>query len=503
MNRGTVTRIGHLLAITLIVALVLLTVGLTPAAAQGTRPVACVTAYRLNVRSGPGLTYPVISGLSLDQCVTLAGYRNAEATWVQVQVATGGTGWVSAYYISTAYPITNLAVAPGPSPPAPAPPPATAWRGEYYSNGGLLGTPALVRNDPTINFYWDLGAPAPGLPSDNFSVRWTRTDQFEGVTYRFHAVVDDGVRLWIDGKLLLDAWHDGPAREFVADYALSHGVHSLRVEYYEHAGFSQVRVWWERLWPTTSYPEWKGEYFSNSSLIGTPALVRNDPAIQFNWGLSAAAGGLPADFFSARWTRTADFDGSTYRFHAVVDDGVRVWVDDQRIIDAWWDGAAREYVADYAPSSGSHTVRVEYYEHAGFSEVRAWWEKITPSFPDWKGEYFSNRKLQGSPTLVRNDKKIDFNWKDGIPASGLPKDNFSVRWSRTVEFAPGTYRFYAQADDGIRVYIDDERVLNEWRDSDGSKEHQFDRTLEGKHTLRVEYYERGVRAHVKFRWEQR
>jgi mannan endo-1,4-beta-mannosidase len=145
---------------------------------------------------------------------------------------------------------------------------------------------------------------------------------------------------------------------------------------------------------------------------------------------------------------------------------------------------------------------VEYYDRTGKAQVRVSLDKITPTFAEWKGQYWSNRDLKGDPALTRNDKNIDFDWKTDAAAQGLPKDNFSVRWTRDIEFASGTYRFYAKADDGIRVFLDGERVLNEWRDSDGSKEHQFDSTLEGKHTLRVEYYERGTRAHVKFWWEQ-
>ena len=72
---------------------------------------------------------------------------------------------------------------PTPSPtrrptPRPTTPPA-AWRGEYFANLWLTGDPALVRNDPEINFTWGPGAPASGFPADNFSVRWTRTATFE------------------------------------------------------------------------------------------------------------------------------------------------------------------------------------------------------------------------------------------------------------------------------------------------------------------------------------
>src|SRR5687768_7125341 len=73
---------------------------------------------------------------------------------------------------ATALPILAALVAP---PPVIAAPPAAGdtWRGSYFANATMEGTPALVRDDPAIDFDWGLGAPGAGLPADGFSVRWT------------------------------------------------------------------------------------------------------------------------------------------------------------------------------------------------------------------------------------------------------------------------------------------------------------------------------------------
>jgi hypothetical protein len=144
----------------------------------------------------------------------------------------------------------------------PVPPAATAtptispsyWRGEYYANRDLMDNPVLVRNDVSINFNWASGAVAPGLPSDNFSVRWTRPLEFEAGVYRFHATVDDGVRLFVDGAFLINEWRDGSRREFTADYALAAGSHALRVEFYEATGDALINVWWETRPSITNTP---------------------------------------------------------------------------------------------------------------------------------------------------------------------------------------------------------------------------------------------------------
>ena len=68
-----------------------------------------------------------------------------------------------------------------------------------------------------------------------------------------------------------------------------------------------------------------------------------------------------------------------------------------------------------------HTVRIEYYERIGKARIWVWWEKAAGEvYPQWKGEYWDNRTLNGAPALVRNDRHLEFYWGDNAPASGLP-----------------------------------------------------------------------------------
>jgi hypothetical protein len=373
------------------------------------------------------------------------------------------------------------------------------WHGEYFTTPDLAGNPALVRNDANVDFRWGYTAPAAGLPADGFSVRWTRSLWFEEAVYRYHAIGDDGVRLYIDDMLVIDGWRGSGRRELTNDWKLPAGPHTVRVEYCEHTGEALIQVWWEML---KSYPDWRGEYWSNPSLSGPPVLVRNDRILDFTWGSGSPATGLPGDGFSARWTRAAQFDAATYRFHVLVDDGARLYVDDQLILDTWRDGAVREVRSEHLLTRGVHNLRVEFYERTGEARIRVGWEKLSTSYPDWKGEYWSNRKFEGKPTLVRNDKGIDFRWSTSAAATGLPTDNFSARWSRKVSFDRGAYRFYAWADDGIRVYVDGELVLDEWRDSSADEVYVVDLNLAGQKTLAVEYYERSGEALAKFWWKR-
>ena len=374
------------------------------------------------------------------------------------------------------------------------------WKGEYWPNRDLSSSPVLVRNDLAIDFDWGKGSPAAAIPGDRFSARWTREATFEKGTYRFYALVDDGMRLWVDGDLAIDAWSDHDAQWLTTDYALVKGARTITVEYYERIGNARIQVWWEKV-DAPAYPDWKGAYWPNRDLDGEAALVRNDQAIDFDWGSGSASPGLPADGFSARWTGRATFEGVTYRFHALVDDGVRVWVDDRLVIDAWYDHGVHEVTGDIAIVRGWHPIRVEYYERGGDARIHVWWEALAPSYPDWKGEYWPNRDGSGAPALVRNDRAVDFDWKTHAPAVGLPRDGFSARWSRTQTFQPGVYRFFAWADDSIRVYVDGSLIVNEWHGAE-DEVYVADVVLGGSHLLVVEYAEHVAEARVRVWWKR-
>jgi hypothetical protein len=127
----------------------------------------------------------------------------------------------------------------------------------------------------------------------------------------------------------------------------------------------------------------------------------------------------------------------------------------------------------------------------------------TPAvYPDWKGEYFANRTLSGTPVVIRNDKNVDFDWGSGTPAPGIPANDFSVRWTNKPTFSSGTYRFTVRADDGVRLFIDGTKILDEWHDSSGDEEYTVDRALDGKHTLVVEYYEHNGEALIEVSWKK-
>ena len=254
--------------------------------------------------------------------------------------------------------------------------------------------------------------------------------------------------------------------------------------------------------PPPKITEWRGVYFANRALTGSPVFVRNDPALDFNWGAgSPDSARIPGDNFSARWTRRLAFDAGDYRFYARSDDGVRLWLDALLVIDDWSDGGRLRTAEFINLGAGQHEVKVEFYEAAGDAYQTVWWEKIGP-ISEWRGEYFTNPNIQGAPALARNDSSLDFDWGSGSPAPGLPPDNFSARWSRTLPFADGRYRFTVQVDDGARLWLDGRLLIDQWGEGSARTFTAESDLAAGNHTARLEYLELGGGALLKLTWQR-
>jgi hypothetical protein len=236
----------------------------------------------------------------------------------------------------------------------------------------LSGNPKFSRNSARVDFNWGKKGPGGGVGGTDFSARFTRTRNFDAGTYRFNIIVDDGVRVFVDGVKIIDEWHDSAPRHYIADRQLSAGKHTLQIDYYQNKGGAQVKFWTDAL----NVPKaWKGEYFNNTSVSGSPVTTKQYNAVNFNWGNKSPTYGVTADYFSARFTTDAYFDGSKYRFSATVDDGVRIFLDDNLILDDWRLGSVRTVHVDRVVGIGNHRVRVEYFEYTGDAVCKVSWAK--------------------------------------------------------------------------------------------------------------------------------
>jgi hypothetical protein len=263
----------------------------------------------------------------------------------------------------------------------------TGLLGQYYQ--GQFATFLMTRTDATVNFDWGDGAPGAGVPADDFSVRWSGQVQAPVTgTYTFSTVSDDGVRLWVNGQLVIDNWTDRAATtDTSAAIALVGGTkYDLRMEYYEHKVLAVARLQWaypgqtmtvipqSQLFPSASGTGLTGQYYQGQ--FGTLLMTRTDATVNFDWGDGAPGAGVPANDFSVRWSGQVQAPVTgTYTFSTVSDDGVRLWVNGQLVIDNWTDHAATaDTSAAIALVGGTrYDLRMEYYEHKVLAVARLQW----------------------------------------------------------------------------------------------------------------------------------
>ena len=116
-------------------------------------------------------------------------------------------------------------------------------KGEYFNNKNLAGEPALIRVDKKVDFDWGNGSPDDKITPDNFSARWTAkmTPPTSG-RYEFSATVDDGVRVFVDGRAIIDDWPDHVGTSTGSVSLVAGREYDIRVEYHESGGGAVMKM---------------------------------------------------------------------------------------------------------------------------------------------------------------------------------------------------------------------------------------------------------------------
>ena len=340
----------------------------------------------------------------------------------------------------------------------------------------------------------------------------------------------------IDIPTLRDVWttapylHDGSAPTLDAavsahnNVSLTAGELANVVAYLREIGSDEATA------PTSAPPVGTGltgKYFNNRTLSGTPALTRTE-AVDFDWGSGSPGTGVTADNFSVSWSGTllAPTAG-TYYFQTYSDDGIRVSVNGVQVINNWTDHSPTTDTSATGITLAAGqvvTIVVEFYENGGGAVARLRWRTpgatgyvaipktslfpngaVTPPVTQGTGllaTYYNNVTLSGTPALTRTET-IDFDWGTGSPGTGVNADNFSARWTGTVQ-APlsGAYRFQTVSDDGARLSVNGVQVINNWTDHGPTTNTSATVNLVGgqKVAITMEYYERGGGAVARLRW---
>jgi len=122
----------------------------------------------------------------------------------------------------------------------------TGLRGDYYT-GQNFDKFVLTRVEPQIDFQWRGAAPDPAVGASNFSVRWTGevAAQFTD-TYSFYTITDDGIRVWVNSKLIIENWSNHGDTEDTGTIDLVAGrSYSIELEYFQAGSGSIAQLGWK------------------------------------------------------------------------------------------------------------------------------------------------------------------------------------------------------------------------------------------------------------------
>ncbi len=270
-----------------------------------------------------------------------------------------------------------------------APQPAAAqnvvWSGDYYDTPTLQGSPVFSRQDGAIAFNWGSGSPGNGIGNDYFSIRWATDISLQAGNYRFYALADDNVRVTVDFQLtpLIDTFDQDIVGQLIQrDISLGAGSHHIQIDYNELTSSAFVFVSFANLATNPQGPNfaapvnlpvaggpWTAQYYPNSTLSGSPTLIQSEASPTHNWGNGSPTPSIPNDHWSARWTSLQTLEAGQYQLSVTPDDGVRVYIDGQPVIDQWHISSGHPYVVNVLLTAGQHNFAVEYFEETGLASL--------------------------------------------------------------------------------------------------------------------------------------
>ncbi len=286
----------------------------------------------------------------------------------------------------------------------------TGLTARYYTNSlkDFTVPVTLTRTDAAVNFDWGFGSPDKSISNDHFVAQWTGqilanyTEEFS-----FYTNTDDGVRLWVNGQLIIDQWIDEAATEWSGKITLTAGQkYDIKLQYYENTANASCNLFWSslsqakqiiptaQLYPEASVPASSpgstgpsiaagltARYYTNSLKDFTVpvTLTRTDATVNFDWGFGSPDKSISNDHFVAQWTGKILANYSEeYSFYTNTDDGVRLWVNGQLIIDQWIDQAATEWTGKITLTAGQkYDIKLQFYENTANASCNLLWSSLS------------------------------------------------------------------------------------------------------------------------------
>ena len=379
----------------------------------------------------------------------------------------------------------------------------------------------------SLDHDWGSSGPGYGIYAD-FSGEWSRLAKFDAGLYRFHAIHDDGVKISVADSEIMNEWNSC-CRKDTAEVWLPAGDHRILVTWFDSGGGAVLKVWWEKITACYDLTIAQDPVAPAGQITSSPPPNCPTNDTKYTAGSTVTLSAAPptgAEF--AGWG--GDVSSTSASVSLVVDYDKNV-VARYSHCQSLQVGTSAEGRIETSPAPScadvgyrpGATVRVEAIPNAGQQFVR-WREDLagasnpatllidanrsvaadyaaipTPASNAWYGEYFNNLTLAGDPVMVRNDPSLNFSWGNTSPAEPVAVD-FSVRWTRSLSLAAGTYRFSLTHDDGMRLWIDGVLHADEWERCCRTDTVDVPLTA-GTHTIVVEFVDLYGAAQAALAWE--
>lgn len=370
----------------------------------------------------------------------------------------------------------------------------------------------------SVKYNWGLKGPVSGK-YDRFTAKFDQSQSLDQGDYFVQTYADDGLIIDVDGKTIIDRWNYSPK---YIDRALltnmSGGDHKITTLYNEGtkgAGiFSDV----------VPFGDWLAYYYGNEDFYDTPLTSKviegkgsSNALNETNWQESPVPGVVPKDHFSATYTTAMKLPAGDYVLRTGADDGLQVYIDGELVLDRFSPVGYREddvKVRIKDNESGIHWVEVKYKDGILSSRVNVdlqpYSEVEDPSVSDgWVGEVFPSVNFTGNPVVLGGktaSKKIDdldFDWGSGSPSPLIDNDYYSTRFKKKVNITePGYYVFNTWADDGVKVYVDGDRLIDSWSYQSNHLRQAGAYLTAGEHMIMVDHHDKVLASKIKFKLEK-
>jgi hypothetical protein len=346
----------------------------------------------------------------------------------------------------------------------------------YYSDM-YFQTLATTSVDSMVNFNWGTNAPNSLMPVNNFTIEWIgKVQPLYSEEYTFYTISDDGVRLWVDDKLVIDNWTDHAKTENSGKITLLAGVkYNIKIQYYEKSVDALISLLWSSPSQTKQVVP-QSQLFTVDYISSYIRTGGNEIKVQFTPKNSLSDiqvvysknGNVPQTAAMQKNLSGYDYTIGNLSVGDKLSYSFRYIKDGLRMSSPWI-----QYTHTISPINGLVGM---YYNGKTFTTL-------------------VNKKV---------DEVVNFNWGYTTnPINGLGTDNYCIRWIGEIQpLYSERYNFFTNSDDGVRLYVDGKLIINNWTDHIEIENKGTIDLIAGKHYLIVmEYYEKTAVSVVSLSWD--